>query len=54
MSPPMGIAPQSATVVKVEPRTATLDAVPMRMARVLQHAPRAHQQQPQQKHAAAN
>lgn len=53
MSPPMGIAPQSATVIKVEPRTAMLEAVPLRMARVLQHAPRAHQQPPQ-KHAAAN
>lgn len=46
MSPPMGIAPQSATVVKVEPRTAMLDAVPMRMARVLQHSPRVAQQEP--------
>jgi len=46
MSPPMGIAPQSATVVKIEPRTAMLDAVPMRMARVLQHSPRVAQQEP--------
>jgi len=53
MSPPMGLAPQSATVIRVEPRTVMLDAVPLRMARVLQHAPRAHQQPPQ-KHAAAN
>src|SRR5688500_869474 len=51
MSPPMGIASQSATVVKVEPRVAMLDAVPVRMARVLHHNPRAHQ--PQQR-AAAN
>ena len=53
MSPPMGVAPQTATVVKVEPRAAMLDAVPMRMARVLPHAPRA-QQQVAQKRAAAN
>lgn len=46
MSPPMGVAPQSAMVVKVEPRTAMLDAVPLRMARVLQHAPRVTQQEP--------
>lgn len=51
MSPPMGVAPQSATVVKVEPRPGRLDAVPMRMARVLHHAPRV---QTQQKRAAAN
>lgn len=51
MSPPMGVAPQSATVVKVEPRNPALDAVPMRMARVLHHAPRMPQQQ---KRAAAN
>lgn len=50
MSPPMGIA-QSATVVKVEPRIAGLD-VPLRMAKVLQHAPR--QQQTPQRRAAAN
>ena len=53
MSPPMGVAQQSATVVKVEPRTAMLDAVPMRMARVLPHAPRV-QQAPAQKRAVAN
>ena len=52
MSPPMGVPPQSATVVKVEPRVAALDAVPLRMARVLTHAPRAAQTQ--QKRAAAN
>lgn len=51
MSPPMGIAPQSATVVKVEPRTAMLDAVPLRMARVLQHSPRVA---PQEQRAIAN
>ena len=49
MSPPMGIAAQP--VVTVHPRTAMLDSVPMRMARVLHHAPRQHQQQ---KRAAAN
>lgn len=48
MSPPMGIVPQS--IVMVKPRIARLDAVPMRMARVLNHAPRP-QQQPR---AAAN
>jgi hypothetical protein len=53
MSPPMGIAPQSATVVKVEPRVAMLDAVPVRMARVLHHNPRQQTQQPKQR-AAAN
>lgn len=52
MSPPMGVA-QTATIVRVEPRTAMLDAVPMRMARVLHHAPRMHAQ-PQQKRAAVN
>lgn len=51
MSPPMGVAPQSATVVKVEPRNPSLD-VPLRMAKVLQHAPRASHV-PQQR-AAAN
>lgn len=50
MSPPMGITPQSATVVKIEPRSA-LD-VPLRMAKVLTHSPRA-QHVPQQR-AAAN
>ena len=39
MSPPMGLTPQSASV-RVEPRLAKLDTVPVRMARVLQHAPR--------------
>ncbi|MEX2273400.1 MAG: hypothetical protein WD690_18160 [Vicinamibacterales bacterium] len=52
MSPPMGVAPQS-SAVKVEARTAILEAVPMRMARVLHHAPRTQQQQPQRR-AAAN
>ena len=47
MSPPMGIVSQP--VITVQPRTAMLDAVPMRMARVLHHAPR-----PQQKRAIAN
>jgi hypothetical protein len=51
MSPPMGVSSPAAAVVKVEPRTAALDAVPMRMARVLPHAPRV---QMQQKRAAAN
>jgi hypothetical protein len=43
MSPPMGLAPQSATVVKVEARKPALETVPLRMARVLQHAPRDQQ-----------
>ena len=49
MSPPMNAV--SRPVVTVEPRTAVLETVPMRMARVLHHAPRPHQQQ---KRAAAN
>ena len=49
MSPPMGVAPQSAAVTTVDARTPSLDAVPMRMAKVLHHAPRA-----QHKRAAAN
>ena len=49
MSPPMGAA--SRPVVTVHPPAAMLDAVPMRMARVLPHAPRPHQQQ---KRAVAN
>ncbi len=52
MGRPMGLTPQSATVISIEPRFATLDAVPMRMARVLHHAPRV-QPQPQPR-AAAN
>jgi hypothetical protein len=50
MSPPMGVASQA--VVTVEPRVAKLDAVPMRMARVLAHAPRV--QQTQEQRAIAN
>lgn len=43
MSPPMGSVSQP--VITEQPRTAMLDAVPIRMARVLHHAPRPHQQQ---------
>jgi hypothetical protein len=56
MSPPMGVAAQ-ATAVKAEPRLTSplaspaLGHVPMRMAKVLHHAPRAAQPQ---KRAAAN
>ena|SRR5687767_2794766 len=50
MSPPMGIAPQSLAVAKAQVATPSLDAVPMRMAKVLHHAPRPQQQ----KRAAAN
>lgn len=50
MSPPMGVASQS-TAVKAEARTPSLDHVPVRMAKVLHHAPRASQPQ---KRAAAN
>jgi hypothetical protein len=50
---PMGIEPQSAIVVKVEPRTAVLEAIPMRMARVLPHAPRARHER-RERRAAAN
>src|SRR5688500_15974135 len=39
MSPPMGIPSQSLAVAKAE-AVASLDAVPMRMAKVLHHAPR--------------
>jgi hypothetical protein len=52
MSPPMGVASQAPAVVTIEPRIAKLDAVPMRMARVLAHAPRV--QPSQEKRAAAN
>lgn len=50
MSPPMGVASQS-TAVKAEARTPSLDHVPVRMAKVLHHAPRNAQPQ---KRAAAN
>ena len=52
MSPPMGVASQ-ATAVKAAPRmpAPALEHVPMRMAKVLHHAPRAAQPQ---KRAAAN
>ncbi|MDQ3169971.1 MAG: hypothetical protein M3Q55_07545 [Acidobacteriota bacterium] len=50
MSPPMGIAPQALAVAKAGTVTPSLDAVPMRMAKVLHHAPRAQQH----KRAAAN
>jgi hypothetical protein len=52
MSPPMGVAVQ-ATAVKAEPRmpSPALGQVPIRMAKVLQHAPRAGQSE---KRAAAN
>jgi hypothetical protein len=50
MSPPMGVSTQSATVVRTEPVAPALEALPMRMAKVLHHAPRAQQQ----KRAAAN
>ncbi len=50
MSPPMGIAPQALAVAKVETVTPSLDTVPMRMAKVLHHAPRTQQH----KRAAAN
>lgn len=51
MSPPMGVAAR-ATAVKAEPRMSpALEHVPMRMAKVLHHAPRAGQPQ---KRAAAN
>ena len=49
MSPPMGIPSQSLAVAKAEAAASSLDAVPMRMAKVLHHAPRT-----QQKRAAAN
>ena len=49
MSPPMGIAPQASAVAAVDTRTPSLEAVPMRMAKVLHHAPRV-----QHKRAAAN
>jgi hypothetical protein len=52
MGPPMGLAPLTARVVRTESRAATLDTVPMRMARVLHHAPRG--QSLPHKHAAAN
>lgn len=45
MSPPMGVASQ-VTAVKAEPRmpSPALERVPVRMAKVLHHAPRAAQQ----------
>src|SRR5688500_19858369 len=49
MSPPMGIPSQSLAVAKAEAVASSLDAVPMRMAKVLHHAPRT-----QQERAAAN
>ena len=48
MSPPMGVVSERA-VVKSEAQAGSLQEVPMRMAKVLHHAPRA-----QQKRAAAN
>ena len=49
MSPPMGVVSERA-VVKAEVRAGSLQEVPMRMAKVLHHSPRAQQQ----KRAAAN
>jgi hypothetical protein len=48
MSPPMGVATNSASIVTSDAR---LEQVPLRMARVLQHSPRV---QSPQKRAAAN
>ncbi|MDQ3068112.1 MAG: hypothetical protein M3R55_00095 [Acidobacteriota bacterium] len=49
MGPPMGVVQQTATIVPAGTRAASLDQVPMRMAKVLHHASRV-----QQKRAAAN
>jgi len=49
MSPPMGVTTERARVVKAD-AAAALDNVPVRMAKVLHHAPRDQQQ----KRAAAN